>query len=309
MKIRSLLTLLFVCLLLPLTPQTGDAAIFTPTRGAYGTPVTVHVDGRYVGSEVAPLLTNGRVFLPMRAAAEMMGANVAWDGQTRCISVAKGGTIAYFFADSTTYYVNDAARTSDAAPVIQNGRTLLPVRVFAEALGAQVDWHSDMLDVAITTGATTASGPDIPAVIPANLRPAIEKFYVQPTKPGIGSWYCVYDWSGETYIEANFIAECPDDSRQCVQLFAKDILGDANAEFMTLWRDPVTDYGSSCVLHRRGMESHIYESDTTTGFTFTYPSNDTYNYGNAFDADGLERIHRDNPSMDYATGNNIFTAF
>lgn len=309
MKIRSLLTLLFVCLLLPLAPQTGDAAIFSPTRGAYGTPVTVHVDGRYVGSEVAPLLTNGRVFLPMRAAAEMMGANVAWDGRTRCISVAKGGTIAYFFADSTTYYVNGAARTSDAAPVIQNGRTLLPVRVFAEALGAQVDWHSDMLDVAITTGAATASGPDIPAVIPANLRPAIEKFYVQPTKPGIGSWYCVYDWAGETYIEANFIAECPDSSRQCVQLVAKDILGDANAEFMTIWRDPVSDYGDRCVVQRRGISSHIYESDTFIGFTYTEPSNDTYIYNSIFGPDCLTRTHRDNPSMVFPTDNSAFIAF
>ena len=309
MKIRSLLTLLFVCLLLPLAPQTGEAAIFSPTREPYGTPVTVHVDGRYVGSDVAPLLQNDRVFLPMRAAAEALGARVAWDGQTRCISVAKGDTLAYFFAGSTTYYVNDMARTSDVAPFIKDGRTLLPVRAFAEALEAQVDWHGDTLDAAISTGAATASGPDIPAVIPANLRPAIEKFYVQPTKPGIGSWYCVYDWAGETYIEANFIAECPDSSRQCVQLVAKDILGDANAEFMTIWRDPVSDYGDRCVVQRRGISSHIYESDTFIGFTYTEPSNDTYIYNSIFGPDCLTRTHRDNPSMVFPTDNSAFIAF
>lgn len=309
MKIRSLIMLLFFALLLPLAPQAGEAAIFSPTRSPYGTPVTVHVDGRYVGSDVAPLLQNDRVFLPMRAAAEAMGARVGWDGQTRCISVSKGDTLACFFAGSTTYYVNDMARTSDVAPFIKNGRTLLPVRAFAEALGAQVDWHGDVLDAAISTGAAPAKKPSIPTVIPENLRTAVEKFYVAATKPGIGSWYCVYNWSGETCFEINFIAECPDGSRQCVQLFAKDLIGDANAEFMTIWCDPVTDYGDQCVVHRRGINSHIYESDTFLGFTYTVPSNDTYFYNSVFGPDCLTRTYRDNPAMIFPADNYAFIAF
>ena len=47
-----------------------------------------------------------------------------------------------FYINKTTYYVNDEMRTMDVAPMILEGRTLLPIRYVAEALGADVGWEA-----------------------------------------------------------------------------------------------------------------------------------------------------------------------
>ncbi len=52
--------------------------------------------------------------------------------------------------DSPYTYANNAVTQIEAAPVIVNGRTLVPVRAIAEALGAQVDWNNDTRQVTIS---------------------------------------------------------------------------------------------------------------------------------------------------------------
>ena len=64
-----------------------------PYAGETGVPLTVHVDGRYVATDVDPYVSNGRTYLPLRAAAESMGAAVTWDNNTRSATVSKDGTV------------------------------------------------------------------------------------------------------------------------------------------------------------------------------------------------------------------------
>jgi titin len=59
------------------------------------------------------------------------------------------------YIDKTTYYVNDELKTMDAAPIIRESRTLLPIRYVAEALGANVDWNATERKVTITFKETT----------------------------------------------------------------------------------------------------------------------------------------------------------
>ncbi len=47
-----------------------------------------------------------------------------------------------FYINNTTYYLNDEMKTMDVAPIILEGRTLLPIRYVAEALGATVEWEA-----------------------------------------------------------------------------------------------------------------------------------------------------------------------
>lgn len=294
-----------------LNTHSAEAAIFTPEDEPYGMPITVHVDGKFIASDVEPVMQNNRVFLPMRAAAEDMGAYVFWDNNARCVSVQKNGITAYFYVDNPYYYVNDETRYSDVPPMIINGRTMLPIRAFAEALGSSVYWDGNILDVQILTGNAYQSGPaSIPQIIPSPLHNAIEKYYVAPTKPGIGSWYSVYDLYGERYFEMLFISERSDGTRQCITFFSKDIFRDPNPEFLTIYKDPVSKLGSGCIVHHNGIESHIYESDASMGFTYSIPRTEYYNYGSQFNAADLQRT-----SIVPAIGNNpgdnsrLFTAF
>jgi len=80
--------------------------------------------------------------------------------------------------DALTATVNDEAKTLDAAPIIRNSRTMLPVRFVAENLGATVGWDdatktvsvkSADVSIEIVIGATTAkvNGKEIALDSPA----------------------------------------------------------------------------------------------------------------------------------------------
>ncbi|MCM3701019.1 copper amine oxidase N-terminal domain-containing protein [Paenibacillus macerans] len=51
------------------------------------------------------------------------------------VEESKGNTVSIFKIGSTSYTVNGATYTADVAPYIENGRTFLPVRYVADALG------------------------------------------------------------------------------------------------------------------------------------------------------------------------------
>ena len=85
----------------------------------------------------------------------------------------QGGTLAEYVSGTELRltigqkfaYVNGESKTLDAAPIIKNGRTMLPVRFVAENLGGTVGWDGATgsvtvtgtgIDIAIKVGATTA---------------------------------------------------------------------------------------------------------------------------------------------------------
>jgi hypothetical protein len=46
--------------------------------------------------------------------------------------------------------INDEKKTIDAEPYIKNGRTMVPIRVIADALSATTDWNSSLKEITIT---------------------------------------------------------------------------------------------------------------------------------------------------------------
>ncbi len=60
-----------------------------------------------------------------------------------------------FQIDRESYIIDGSERIIDAAPVIQNGRTLLPARFVTEPLGGDVGWEATEKKVVCTLGETT----------------------------------------------------------------------------------------------------------------------------------------------------------
>ena len=56
---------------------------------------------------------------------------------------------------STNAKVDGESKECDAAPIIRNGRTMLPARFVAENLGAKVEWNAEKREVIITSTDTT----------------------------------------------------------------------------------------------------------------------------------------------------------
>ena len=55
------------------------------------------------------------------------------------------------FANSEVkLWINGSYVTTDVAPVIENGRTLVPIRVISENLGLEVDWDKDLKQITVS---------------------------------------------------------------------------------------------------------------------------------------------------------------
>lgn len=158
-RVRSVMASTLITALVAMTPT---AVIADTADTKANATINVYVDGYYVPSDVPPMIDNDRVFIPMRAAAEAMGAIVEWDNITRSVSAQKGDISAYFLVGSKIYTVNDEEKTNDVAPQIVGNRTMLPIRVFAESFGADVEWDDENRCVLIHSG--TSSEPESPDI-------------------------------------------------------------------------------------------------------------------------------------------------
>ena len=104
--------------------------------------ITLVIDGVRQSADVAPVVESGTTLVPLRLISETLGASVSWSGARRQATIQTAGYTVVFTIDSTTYTVNGADRTLNVAPKIINGRTLIPIRAFADAIGAAVDYNA-----------------------------------------------------------------------------------------------------------------------------------------------------------------------
>lgn len=113
--------------------------------------VTLRVDGVKLDLATPARIVNGRATAHVRALAEALGAAVSWNGPTQTVSIVRAGTTVELIIGSTAARVNGEPRTLDAAPYLENGRTQVPVRFVAEALGASVGWDATSRTVLVTS--------------------------------------------------------------------------------------------------------------------------------------------------------------
>lgn len=105
--------------------------------------VSVMVNGQPLQSDVKPFVNgDGRTMLPVRAIAEAVGANVDWDPATQTATLTQGDKVVKVPVGRKTIIVGGSDVPMDTAAVIKDGRTLLPVRPVAEALGVKIDWDA-----------------------------------------------------------------------------------------------------------------------------------------------------------------------
>lgn len=104
----------------------------------------VMVNGKILDNlDVEPRRVNDRLLVPMRAIFEALGAEVFWDEATETVTGVRNGTTVVLKIGSSSATVNGREISIDTEPVIENGRTLVPVRFVAESLGAAVNWDEE----------------------------------------------------------------------------------------------------------------------------------------------------------------------
>ncbi len=105
---------------------------------------TAYVDNRKTvvdeNPAVTPIVENDRTLLPLRFVAESLGCDVAFDDATQEITVKNAAKEIKLTLGQTAYTVNGEAKEFDVPAYEKDGRTLLPLRALAEALGRSVYW-------------------------------------------------------------------------------------------------------------------------------------------------------------------------
>ena len=171
---KKLMTIVLCLLMIQVTSITAQAA----------DDIKVFVDGQRITFDQPPILVNNRVLVPMRAIFEALGYEVDWDSHLQMASADKRSELVSLNATAQlktkTLYVReveyapeDVNKTNpirrvtfiigfgpDSPIQITNGRTLLPTRAVAEALGCKVDWDGVTRSVTIDTVGAQIKQPE-----------------------------------------------------------------------------------------------------------------------------------------------------
>jgi|HubBroStandDraft_6_1064221.scaffolds.fasta_scaffold389714_1 hypothetical protein len=162
--------------------------------GANGTQVVVN--GQPLLLEPGPREQAGRVFVPLRAIFERLGASVVYQSGT--INATKGATTISLRIGSTQAAIDGRANVLDVAPFIAGDVTFVPLRFVATALGAFVDYDAAARVVAIDL----AEAPPPEAIAPVRperpihpplppVRPVRPIHPPRPTQPPQSALYLV----------------------------------------------------------------------------------------------------------------------
>ncbi len=100
----------------------------------------VMLNGKYLVFDQPPINRNGRILVPMRAIFEALGADVDWDNNLRRVTGTMEGREVQLTIGDTTAYINGTPALLDVPAMIENSRTLVPVRFISESLDADVNW-------------------------------------------------------------------------------------------------------------------------------------------------------------------------
>jgi plastocyanin len=127
---------------------------------APGQEVRVNVNGELVTfPNVQPGLVRNRVMVPLRFVMEHLGADVRWDNEAKVVSARRAGNEMTLGIGAPHATVNQRIVGVDVPAMIVRGRTLVPLRLMSESLGAYALWDADRRTVVITTRPESPFGP------------------------------------------------------------------------------------------------------------------------------------------------------
>lgn len=122
-----------------------------PTTLASNTDIKVKLDGNLITFDTPPCLIGGRTMVPLRAIFEALGATVSWDDTSKTVTSYNEAYLVKCTIGRNEIHINDSVKIMDVAPMIIDGRTLVPARFIAEAFACNVDWDSENRTVNITS--------------------------------------------------------------------------------------------------------------------------------------------------------------
>lgn len=134
------------------------------------------------GFGTAPIINNGRTFLPIRALIAEMGGTIGWDAKESKVTIQYNGKNVELWIGKNTMRVDGVEKTMEVKPFVSaTGRTMLPLKFVGENLGCNVSWDpaarsakidygtaaKDNTTPAVVTPAAAKLPPGVPSTLPA----------------------------------------------------------------------------------------------------------------------------------------------
>lgn len=136
-KMPSIITTTPISNATPPTPASND--------------ITVVLNNTVISFEVAPQAIDGYTMLPLRDICNALGIAVDYNSTTHTAIMTKGDIVMNHVIGEKTLIINGVEHKFDASSTVVSNRTLMPVRMLAEAIGADVQWVDATRTVIINT--------------------------------------------------------------------------------------------------------------------------------------------------------------
>ncbi|WP_091216477.1 copper amine oxidase N-terminal domain-containing protein [Paenibacillus sp. BC26] len=111
---------------------------------------------------VAPFVTNGNTMIPVRAAAESLGASISWNAKKQMITLSGKGLGPIQFTMNSTYAVNAKGEKIKLPEQVRRtkGTVFVPARSLASLMGIRLQWELATHTITLTNQVQTPSTID-----------------------------------------------------------------------------------------------------------------------------------------------------
>lgn len=114
-----------------------------------GDEILVMVKGKYIDFDVAPVIQDNRVLVPMRNIFTALGATVSWQGDVQTVLAMRGDTVLALQPNQKNMFKNSEKIELDVPALAKDGRILVPIRAVAQALDTDVYYNANTKTVVI----------------------------------------------------------------------------------------------------------------------------------------------------------------
>ncbi|GAB6927560.1 hypothetical protein JCM10914A_15430 [Paenibacillus sp. JCM 10914] len=136
-----------------------DIRFTMPSAGNVGLPTgkavmtigqkSLTFNGSKVAIDSAPILKGGTTYVPIKHVLDAFGGQATWNQAAKRVGVLRGGMLMELTVDKKDYILNGKRHSAAVAPIVQGGRTLVPLRLVSEQLGLKVKWDKNTKTVTI----------------------------------------------------------------------------------------------------------------------------------------------------------------
>ncbi len=153
----------------------ASAVCFNVTTAAAAEVIPVYLNGKkldFPANDAQPQIYQNRTYVPIRKTAEYLGLSIQWNAKTETLTFSREGLTIDHTMRSNIVYVSGKPVTFDTRSINVQNRTLMPIRMLGESIGATVDWDNAQRAVYITTAGAEAA-TEVTTTAPAAGKPEL----------------------------------------------------------------------------------------------------------------------------------------